>query len=119
MSANDGVDEPRALLIFLETVLIRGHSLEPQEVDRPQVGIHLYKGIRIEQTLDSLTGRLRVMIIAARTDTLILPQLHFGDDLSATRAFLKNAARNLTLFAGLRLDCWFLKNRHGIMRVLL
>src|SRR5438034_7256446 len=100
-------------MIFLETVRVRGHSLEPQHVNGPQVGVHLYKRFWIEQTLDSLDGRLPLMIIAARTDTLILPQLHFGHDLSAAGAFLKNAARNLTLFAGRRLDCWFLKNCHG------
>ena len=90
-----------------------GHSLEPQHVNRPQVGVHLYEGIRIEQTLDSFAGRLRLMIVAARTDTLILRQLSIGHDLSAAGAFLKNAARHFTLFAGLRLDYWFLKNCHG------
>jgi hypothetical protein len=53
------------------------------------------------------------MIIAARTDTLILCQLGIGHDLFAARAFLKNAARHFTLFAGLRFDRWFLKNCHG------
>ena len=113
MPGDDGVEEPRVLMIFLETVRVRGHSLEPQHVNGPQVGVHLDKRIWIEQTLDSLDGRLPLMIIAARTDTLILPQLHFGHDLSAAGTFLKNAARNLTLFAGGGLDCWFLKNCHG------
>src|SRR4029079_439139 len=80
--------------------------------------VHLYECIWIEQTLDSFAGRLRLMIVAARTDTLVLRQLSFGHDLSAPWAFLKNAARHFALFAGLGLDCWFLKNRHGIMRVL-
>jgi hypothetical protein len=53
------------------------------------------------------------MIVAAWTDTLILRQLSIGDDLSAAGAFLKNAARHFTLFAGLRLDYWFFKNCHG------
>src|SRR5262249_50205535 len=48
----------------------------------------------------------------ARTDALILRQLNVGHDLSAAGAFLKKAARNFTLFAGLRLDCWFLKDCH-------
>jgi hypothetical protein len=52
------------------------------------------------------------MIIAARTNPLILRQLGIGHDLSATGTFLKNAARHFALFAGLRLDCWFLKNCH-------
>ena len=113
MPGDDGVEEPRALMIFLETVRVRGHSLEPQHVNGPQVGVHLYEGIRIEQTLDSFAGRLRLMIVAARTDTLILRQLNIRHDLSAAGAFLKNAARHFTLFAGLRLDCWFLKDCHG------
>src|SRR6266496_4686387 len=92
-----------AFLIFPETILVCRHSLKPQQVNGPEVGVHLYKCIRIEQTLDSLDGRLRLMMVAARTDTLILPQLHLGHDLSAAGAFLKNAARNFTLFAGLRL----------------
>jgi hypothetical protein len=58
------------------------------------------------------------MIVAARTDTLILRQLSFGHDLSAAGAFLKNAARHFTLFAGLALIAGFLKIAMGIMRVL-
>jgi hypothetical protein len=113
MPGDDGVEEARALMIFLETVLVRRHSLEPQHVNGLQVGVHFYKGIRIQQTLDSLAGRLRLMIVAPRTDTLILSQLNFGHDLSAAGAFLKNAARHFTLFTGLRLDCSFFKNCHG------
>ena len=113
MPADDGVDEPCGLMIFLETVLVCGHSLETQQVNGPQVGVHLYKAIRIEQTLDSFAGRLRLMIVAAGTDTLILRQLSFGHDLSAAGAFLKNAARHFTFFSGRRLDCWFLENCHG------
>src|SRR5258705_3989562 len=113
MPGDDGVEEPRGLMIFLETVRVLGHSLKPQHVNGPQVGVHLYEGIRIEQTLDSLDGRLPLMIVAARTDTLILPQLHFRHDLSAAGACLKNPDRHFTLLAGLRLDCWFLKNCHG------
>ena len=113
MPGDDRVEEPRALMIFLETVRVRGYSLKPQHVDGPQVGVHLYEGIWIEQTLDSFAGRLRLMIVATRTNTLILRQLSIGHDLVAAGAFLKNAARHLTLFAGLRLDCWFLENCHG------
>ena len=113
MPGNDGVEKPRALMIFLETVRVRGHSLEPQHVNGPQVGVHLYKGIRIEETLDSFAARLCLMIVATRTDTLILGQLNFGHDLSTAGAFLKNAARHFTLFTGLRLDCSFFKNCHG------
>ena len=112
MPGDDGVEQPCALMIFLETVLVRGHSLKPQHVDGPEVGIHLYEGIRIEQALDSFAGRLRLMIVAARTNTLILRQLSIGHDLSAAGAFLKNAARHFALLAGLRLDYWFLKNCH-------
>lgn len=111
MPADDGVEEPSGLLIFLETVLIRRHSLKPQHVNGPQVRVHLYKRIRIEQTLDSLDARLRLMIVTARTDTLILRQLNFGHDLSAAGAFLKKAPWNFTLFA-FSLNRWFLKNCH-------
>jgi hypothetical protein len=53
------------------------------------------------------------MIVAARTDPLILRELSLGHDLSAAGALLKKTARNLTFFAGFRLDCWFLENCHG------
>ena len=112
MPGDHRVEQSGALMIFLETIGVRGHSLKPQHVNGPQVGVHLYEGIWIEQALDSFVGRLRLMIIAARTDTLILRQFGIGHDLCATGAFLKNAARHFTLFAGLRLDCWFLKNCH-------
>ena len=113
MPSDDRVEKPSALMIFFETVLVPGHSLEPQHVNGPKVGVHFYEGVRIEQTLDSFARRLRLMIIAARTDTLILRQLSIRHDLSAAGAFLENAARHFTLFAGLRFDCWFLKNCHG------
>src|SRR6476659_4352747 len=113
MPANHRADEARIYLIFLETVRVCRHSLEPQDVDRLQIGIHLHKRFRIEQTLDSFAGRLRLMIVAARTNTLILRQLSIGHGLSAAGAFLKKAAWHFTLFAGLRLDCWFLENCHG------
>ena len=104
MSANHRVDEARALLIFLETVLVCRHSLEPQDVDRLQIGIHLHERVWIEQTLDPFAGGLRLMIVAARTNTLILRQLSIGHGLSAAGAFLKNAARHFTLLAGVCLD---------------
>ena len=113
MSADDGIAESRALLVFLEPILVRRYSLEPQDVNGPQLGVHLYKRLRIEQSVDSLHGRLRLMVIATRADALILRQLNIGHDLSAAGAFLKNAARHFTLSAGRCLDCRFLKNRHG------
>src|SRR5262249_20635240 len=48
MPGDDGVEQSCALMIFLETVLVCGHSLEPQHVNRFQVGIHLYECIWIE-----------------------------------------------------------------------
>ena len=89
--------------------------MKSQNVNGSQVGIHLYKAVRIEEALDSLTTRLRLMIVAPWTDTLILRQLGFGNYLSAPGAFLEKAARDFTFFAGLCFDCWFLENRHGIM----
>src|SRR4051812_19748780 len=100
MPGDDGVEESCALMIFLETILVTSHSLKPQHVNGPQVGVHLYESIWIEQTLDAFAGWLRLMVIAARTDTLILRQLTIGHHLSAAGAFLKNATRHLTLFAG-------------------
>ena len=52
------------------------------------------------------------MVIAPRANTLILCELNFRHHLPAARAFLKQAARHFPLFARLRLDCWFLENRH-------
>jgi len=53
------------------------------------------------------------MIIAARTDALVLGELDFGDDLRAAGTFLEKTMRDVALLAILRLDCWFLENGHG------
>src|SRR5262249_28922353 len=113
VSADHSIEQAGALLIFFQPILVCRHSLKAQHVNGFQVGVHFYKTIRIEQTLDSLPGRLRMMIIAARTDTLILRELSFRNNLSAAGALLKQTARNFPLFAGLRLNRWFFKNRHG------
>src|SRR5207302_10257757 len=65
-----------------------------------------------------LLSRLRKVIVAARTDTLILRQLDFRNSFATAGALLKKTPRNFPLFAALRLDCWFLENCHGFMRVL-
>ena len=48
MTADDGVGQSGALLIILEPVLVAGHSLKTQGVDRLQIGIHLEESLRIE-----------------------------------------------------------------------
>jgi hypothetical protein len=53
------------------------------------------------------------MIIAARTDALILRKLDFRYDLGAAGTFLEKTMRDVALLAILRLDCWFLENGHG------
>jgi hypothetical protein len=53
------------------------------------------------------------MIIAARTDTLILRELDFRHDLGTARTFLKKTLRDFALLAILLFDCWFFENGHG------
>jgi hypothetical protein len=45
---------------------------------------------------------------------LILRQLDFRHYFRTAGALLKKAARNFSLFAGLRLDCWLFENCHEI-----
>ena len=59
------------------------------------------------------------MIIAARTDPLILRELDFGHDLRTAGTFLEKAVRNLPLLPAFCLNCRFFENRHGrFMRAL-
>src|SRR5437773_2243092 len=60
-----------------------------------------------------------VRVIATRTDALILRELEFRNNLPTARTLLKHTTRNLPLLAGLRLDCWFFEDCHGITRGLL
>ena len=69
----------------------------------------------IEQVRDSLFGREGKMIIAPRTDTLILAQLDFVNDLVAAGTFLEQALRNGLAF--LPIVCFergFFENGHGL-----
>src|SRR5712692_9933504 len=52
VSADHSVEETGAFLIFFEAIFVTGHSLETQNIDGPQIGIHFYKSVRIEQILD-------------------------------------------------------------------
>ena len=54
------------------------------------------------------------MIIAARTDALVLGELNFLHDLGAAGTFLEKTLRDVALLAILRLDCWSLENGHGL-----
>src|SRR5207302_6906721 len=72
VSADHRVEEAGAFLIFFEAIFVAGHSLKTQNVDGSQVGIHFYESVRIEQILDALLGRLCKVIIAARTNALVL-----------------------------------------------
>jgi len=52
------------------------------------------------------------VIVAARTDALILRQLDFRHDFRTARALLKKTARNVPLSAASRLNCWLLEDCH-------
>src|SRR4030095_6438968 len=112
MPTDHSVEQTRALMIFLKPILVGGHSLETQDVDGFQIGIHFDKSVCVEQILDPLHGWLRKVIFASRTDTLILRKLDLRHDFRATRAFLEQTARNVFLLPTLCLDCWFAKDWH-------
>ena len=59
-----------------------------QGVHRFQAASISTKRVRVQQVLDSLLGRLRKMIIAARTDPLVLRELDLMDDFRAAGTFL-------------------------------
>ena len=54
------------------------------------------------------------MIIAARTDALVLRQLDFVHDFAAAGTFLPEALRHLAFLATLRLERGFFENGHGL-----
>ena len=67
-----------------------------------QAGVHLDEAVGIAKIRDPLLGRLREMIIAARTDALVFDQLDFVHDFAAAGALLPEALRHLALFSGSR-----------------
>ena len=117
-AADDRINQSRGVLIFFEAIFVRGHSLETQACPPISESASIStKRSGIQQVFDSLLGRLGKMIIATRTDPLILRQLDFVDDLSAAGTFLKKPLRNLLAsFRRLRLDRRFFENRHDFMR---
>src|SRR6266496_4201574 len=104
------VEQSGAFVVFLEPIFIRNHSLETQDVHGFQVGIHFHKSFRVEQILNPLHSRLRKVIVAAGTNTLILRQLGLRHHFRTAGALLKKAPRNFSLLTGLRLDCWLPEN---------
>ena len=113
MSADDCIYQARALLIFFQAIFVGRHPLKTQSVDGPQVGIHLHETVRIEQIVDPVLGGLREMIIAVRTDALVLGELDFVNDFAASCALLKEPMWNITLFRTLCFYCRFFENGHG------
>ncbi len=53
------------------------------------------------------------MIIAVRTDALVLCELDFVYDFAASWALLKESMRNIALFRTLCFYCRFFENGHG------
>ena len=56
MAANDGIGQSGAFLITFEAVLVAGHSLKTQRIDRFKIGIHLKERLRIEKIADPVLG---------------------------------------------------------------
>src|SRR5438128_2190702 len=110
--SNNNVAQSRAVVVFLESIFIGDHSLKTQDVHGFQIGIHFYKRVRVEQILNPLFSWLRKVIVAARTDALILRKLNFRHDFRTAGALLKKTTRNVPLSAALRLNCWLLENCH-------
>jgi hypothetical protein len=79
-----------------------------------QAGIALDETFRIQEVFDPLFRRLGEMVIAARTDPLILRKLDFVHDLGAARTFLPEALRHLAFFPALRFERWSFEDGHGL-----
>jgi len=56
---------------------------------------------------------LREMIIATRTDALILRELDFRHNFGTAGTFLEKTVRDIAFLRTFRLDRWFFENRHG------
>src|SRR5437660_7960630 len=112
IATDHSVKKASPLVVFFEPIRIRSHSLKTQDVHGFQVGIHFHERVRIEQILNPLLSRLCEVIVAARTDTLILRQLDFRNSFGTAGALLKDTTRNFPLFAGLSFNCWLLENCH-------
>ena len=113
MTADDSVGKSGPFLITFEPVLVAGHSLKTQGVDRFQIGIHLEEGLGIEQIADPVLGRKGEVIIAPRTNAQIFIQLDFVNHFIAARALLKQPLRNVALLARLSFECRFFENVHS------
>jgi hypothetical protein len=113
VSADHSVEETGGFLIFFEAIFVARHSLETQNINGPQIGIHLHKGLGIEQIFEPLLSRLRKMIIATWTNALVLRELDFRHNFRTPGTFLEKTMRNIPLFLSLRFDCWFFENGHG------
>ncbi|PYJ37363.1 MAG: hypothetical protein DME81_08215, partial [Verrucomicrobia bacterium] len=68
---------------------------------------------RIEKIVDPFLGRLREMIIATRTDALILGELDFRHNFRTAGAFLEKTVWDIAFLRTFRLDRWFFENCHG------
>ena len=71
---------------------------------------------RIAKILDPLLRRLREMIIAPRTDALVLRELDLVHDFGAAGTFLPETLRHLALSFALGLKRGFFENGHGVSR---
>src|SRR6266704_2710265 len=116
MTADDGIGESSAVLIFAQPVFVGSHAAEFQRIDRNEIGIHFCKAFRIAEILDSFFRGLGKMIIASRTNALILRQLDLMHDLGTAGAFLPQALWHLAFFSALSFQSRLLENRHRYPR---
>ena len=112
MAADDGVGQTGAFLITFEAVLVTGHSLKTQRIDRFKIGIHLKESLRIEEIVDPVLGREGKVVIATRTNAQIFVQLDLMNHFIASGTFLEKALRNIAFFARLSLERRFFENGH-------
>ena len=112
VTAQDRVGQAGAALIFSQPILVGRHSVKLQGVHRLQIRIALDESFEVEKAFDSLLGRLREVIIATRTDALILRELDFVHDFRAARTFLPEALRHLAFLPALRFERWSFENSH-------
>jgi hypothetical protein len=113
MPAEHGVDQAGAVLVFAQAVLVTRHPLELEGVDRGQAGVELDEAVGIAEVRDPVAGREGKVIIAARTDAIVLVQLDLVHDFTAARTLLPEALRNIALLAVLGFERWLFKNGHG------
>src|SRR5262249_3956926 len=112
VTAQDRVNQAGAVLIFAQPILVTGHALKLERVDRSEFGVELDETVRIAKIRHSVLGREWEMVFAARANALVLIQLDFVHHLTATGTFLPQALGHVALSLVISSQSWFFENCH-------